>query len=90
MNDSCRVLLDLIRYVVRRYSVACLLAKLDAGYGLGDLARHKDLAATRRLVVEENAVACIHVICLPATQDKESLPQVPCLDVNRCSEQESC
>lgn len=52
--------------------MAHLVAKLDVGHGLGDLAGHKDLSAARRLVVEEDAVACVHVIGLPVTQDVRS------------------
>ena len=54
-----------------------LLAKLDGCDGLGDLAGHKDLSAAWRLVVEQDAVACIHVVRFPVNPKQMLSAPVP-------------
>ncbi len=49
------------------FHCAHLLANLDVSHGLGDLAGDEDLATARGLVVEQDAVASVHVVRLPAT-----------------------
>ena len=43
---------------------ARLLTKVDVRYGTGNLARHKGASTTGALVVEEDAIARVHVVCL--------------------------
>lgn len=43
---------------------ARLLPKADVRDGTGNFARHKGASTTGALVVEENTIACEHVVCL--------------------------
>jgi hypothetical protein len=42
-----------------------LLSEEDLGDGHGDLAGHEDLTTAGGLVVEQDAIACKHVVRLP-------------------------
>ena len=53
-----------------------LLALRDARRGKGDLARHEGLAATLRLVVEQNARAAIHAVSLAVLLDDPKAVQL--------------
>jgi hypothetical protein len=41
-----------------------LLAEADVCDGTGNLARHKGASTTGALMVEEDTIACVHVVCL--------------------------
>ena len=62
-----------------------LLSVLDAGNGHGDLARHKDLAAARGLVVEQDAAAGSTPRRVSAANHIHSLHAFQSADQVRCS-----